>query len=114
MRRVKVAVPTKGSAGLNDVVSDVFGRAKMFTVVEVENREVVGAQVIENPASSYKHGSGPIVARTLANLGVNFVLAAEIGPGALELLNYHGIKVIMVEPGIRVAEAIRENMSKLE
>jgi len=40
------------------------------------------------------------MAKTLANINVNFVLAAEIGPGASELLNYHGIKVIMVKPGI--------------
>ncbi|MEM2501068.1 MAG: NifB/NifX family molybdenum-iron cluster-binding protein [Candidatus Bathyarchaeia archaeon] len=54
------------------------------------------------------------MAKTLANINVNFVLAAEIGPGASELLNYHGIKVIMVKPGIGVAEAIRGNMLKFE
>ncbi|MBS7641747.1 NifB/NifX family molybdenum-iron cluster-binding protein [Candidatus Bathyarchaeota archaeon] len=78
---------------------------------KVENREIVSVQVIENPPS-YRHGSESIVAKHLADFNVNFVLAAEIGPGTLELLNYHGIKIIIVEPGMRVAEAIRENMSK--
>lgn len=44
----KVAVPTRGYAGLNDVVLDVFGKANTFTIVEVENREIVGVHVIEN------------------------------------------------------------------
>lgn len=114
MGRVKIAIPTRGHAGLNDVISDVFSRASTFTIVEVENGEIVSVHVIDNPASRYKHGSGPIVVKTLADINVNFVLAVEIGPGVSELLNYHGIKVVMVEPNVKVSGAIRGNMSNFE
>jgi len=111
---VKVAVPTKDHAGLEDKVSEVFGKAKTFTIVEIENGKIVNVQIIDNPASSYTHGSGPIVAKTLADLKVDIVLAAGIGPGASELLDYHKIKKILVEPNIDVAEAIKKNLEKFE
>lgn len=114
MGRIKVAIPTKGHDGLNDIISEVFGKANTFTIVEIENKEIVNVYVIDNPALSYKHGLGPVIVKTLVNINVNFVLTAEIGPGASELLNNHNIKVIRVKPGIKVAEAIRENILKFE
>lgn len=32
---LKIAVPTKGNGGLEDTVSEVFGKANFFTIVEV-------------------------------------------------------------------------------
>jgi predicted Fe-Mo cluster-binding NifX family protein len=40
MVKLKIAVPTKAYAGLEDVVSEVFGKAKTFTIVEVENGQI--------------------------------------------------------------------------
>lgn len=114
MGRLKVAIPTKGYAGLNDVVSDVFGKAATFTIIEIENKDVVKVDVIDNPAASYRHGSGPIAVEILVDMNVDFVLVAEIGPGASELLKYHGVKVVKVKPGIKVIDTIRENILKLE
>jgi predicted Fe-Mo cluster-binding NifX family protein len=114
MGKLKIAIPTKAYAGLEDTVSEVFGKAKTFTIVDVENGQVRKVRVIDNPAASYDHGSGPVAAKTLADLRVNLVLATELGPGASDLLRYHGIKEISVELGTRVADAIRENFGKAE
>jgi len=114
MVKVKVAVPTKGYAGLEDKVSEVFGKAKTFTIVEIEDGKIVSVHVIDNSASSYAHGSGPIVVKTLADLKVDAVLATGIGPGASELLDYHQIKKVLVEPNMSVAEAIKRNLAKFE
>lgn len=111
---MRVAVPTKAHAGLEDRVSEVFGKAKTFTIVEIENYKIVSVQVIDNPAASYAHGSGPIVAKMLADLKVKVALAASIGPGASELLDYHHIKKVLVEPNIKVAEAIKKNLMKFK
>jgi predicted Fe-Mo cluster-binding NifX family protein len=57
MGKLKIAVPTKAYEGLEDAVSEVFGRAKTFTIVEVENGQIINVQVIDNPAASYDYGS---------------------------------------------------------
>lgn len=104
----KVAVPTKGRGGLEDAVSEVFGRAKTFTLVDIENGVVKNVKVLENPAVSYQHGAGPIVVKILIDSGVNVVLSGELGPGASALLEQHNVKMIEVKPSVSVSESIRE------
>lgn len=105
MRRA--AIPTKGKGGLEDVVSEVFGRANTFTVVDMEDGVIKNVKVLKNPAVSYQHGAGPIVVKMLIDSGVNMVLSGELGPGASALLEQHNITMIAVKPGITVSEAIR-------
>jgi predicted Fe-Mo cluster-binding NifX family protein len=114
MKKLTVAVPTERYDGLEDVVSEVFGKAKTFTIVDVKDNKVENVIVFENPASSYEHGSGPIAVKKLADLEVNLVLAAELGPGASELLKHHKIKMISVRPHTRVSDSIKEALSKLK
>jgi predicted Fe-Mo cluster-binding NifX family protein len=109
MGKLKIAIPTKAYASLEDTVSEVFGKAKTFTIANIENGQAKNVRVIDNPAASYDYGAGPVAAKTLADLRVNIVLAAELGPGASGLLKHHGIKAISVKPGTRVADALKEN-----
>ena len=113
MGKLKIAVPTKAYAGLEDTVSEVFGKAKTFTIVEVENGQIKNVHVIDNPAASYDYGSGPVAVKTLADLNVDFVFAAELGPGASGLLEHHHIKKVSVKPHAKVADVIKENLTKL-
>jgi len=64
-------------------------------------------QVIDNSATSYEYGSGPIAVKMLADLKVNYVLAVELGPGVSKLLEDHGIKRILVKPNMKIADTIR-------
>lgn len=105
---MRIAVPTKSHDGLGDVVSEVFGKAKTFTIVDAEDGEVKNVQVVDNPASSYEYGSGPVAVKTLADLKVNLVLTAELGPGALGLLKHHNIREASVKPNTKVADSIKE------
>jgi predicted Fe-Mo cluster-binding NifX family protein len=105
---IKIAVPTKAYAGLEDVVSEVFGKTKTFTIVEVENDQIKNVNVIDNPAASYDYGSGPVAAKTLADLKVDFVLASEFGPGVSGLLEHHHIRKVIIKPNIKVLDAIKE------
>lgn len=113
MGKLKIAVPTKAYAGLDDSVSEVFGKAKTFTIVEVEDRHVKNVWVIDNPAASYDYGSGPVAVKTLADIKVDCVLAAELGPGASGLLEHHHIRKVSVKPSTKVADAIKENLAEL-
>jgi len=114
MEKLKIAVPTKAYAGLEDTVSEVFGKAKTFTIVDVENGRVKNVRVIDNPAASYDYGSGPVAVKTLADFKVNFVMAAELGPGASGLLEHYDIRKVSVKPNIKVADAIKENFGRVE
>jgi predicted Fe-Mo cluster-binding NifX family protein len=112
-RILKIAIPTKRQGGLEDAVSDVFGRANTFTILEVEKGAIKSVKVLENPAASYANGAGPIVVKMLIDSEVNMVIAAEFGPGASELLEHHKITTTLVEANIAVAKAIKEALSNL-
>jgi predicted Fe-Mo cluster-binding NifX family protein len=114
MVRLKIAVPTKAYAGLEDVISDVFGKTKTFTIVEVENGQIRNVRVIDNPATSYEYGSGPVVVKMLADLKINYVLATELGPGVSGLLEHHHIRKVLVKPNTKVSDAVKEVLIKLE
>jgi predicted Fe-Mo cluster-binding NifX family protein len=106
MQPIKLAVPTEGTKGLHDVVSQVFGRAKTFTIVTVSEGSIDDVHVVENPAATYKQGAGPIVVKTMVEMEVNMIAAKEVGPGASVLLEHHRIQTHIVDAGISVTDAI--------
>ncbi len=114
MKKFRIAVPTKGREGLKDVVSEVFGRANAFTIIDAEEGKIKGVKILENPAISYKYGAGPIVVKMLIDTGVNMVLATELGPGASALLEQHDVATIAVKPGTSVKESVRKALKKVE
>ena len=113
MKEIKLAIPTNGKKGMKDTVSEVLGRAKTFTIIEIKESSVDNVKVLENPALSYKHGAGPIVVKMLIDKGVNMIAAREFGPGAYALLDQHNVKMLEVNSGITVTEAIKELMQNL-
>ena len=114
MKKSRIAVATKGHEGLEDVVSEVFGRANAFTIIDAEEGEIKGVKILENPAISYKYGAGPIVVKMLIDAGVNMVLATELGPGASALLEQHDVATIAVKPGTSVKKSVRKALKKVE
>lgn len=107
MGRIKIAVATKGSGGLEGEVSDVYGKAKTFTVIELEDDKIRNVEVRENPGAPYEHGSGPLAGKFLSETGAKAVICGEFGPGALSLLETIKIHPIKVEAGTKVSRAIR-------
>jgi predicted Fe-Mo cluster-binding NifX family protein len=114
MRKLRIAVATKGRKGLGDVVSEVFGRAQVFTIIDAEEGKIEGVEVVDNPAVSYMHGAGPIVVKMLIDSGVNMVLASEFGPGASTLLDQHHVARVAIKPGKNVKESIRKALKEFE
>lgn len=105
---VKIAIATKGFGGLNAQLASEYGWADTFTIVDVENQNVRNVEVIANPALNYDYGKGPIVSYTLINKGVTAIVAAGIGPGALEILKKHGVKVFILESKLLASDALNE------
>ncbi len=112
MNKIIIAVATEGHKALNDTVAHVFGKAKTFTIINVENNEIKNVKTIDNPAAAYEYGSGPIASKTLAELKVNTLITAQLGPGAAKLLEHHNITTIIVDPEITVAEAVNKALTK--
>ncbi len=114
LRKMRIAVSTKKHAGLEDTVSDVFGKAKTFTIIDVEDDEVKEVQVIDNPAASYQYGAGPVAVKTLADLKVDLVMAGELGPGASNLLKHYEIDKFPVKPNAKVADSLKKALPELK
>ncbi len=103
---MKIAVSTT-EGGLDDRVSDVFGRAVSFTIVDVEDGDIKSVEVVRNDFAVRGGGAGIAVSQFLADKGVEVVLTGNVGPNALSVLNSAGIKVYRAG-GMKVKEAIEK------
>jgi len=103
---MRIAVSTT-SGGLDDKVSEVFGRAVSFTIVDVENGEIKSVEVVRNDFAVRGGGAGIAVSQFLADKGVNVVITGNVGPNALSVLSSAGIKVYRAG-GLKVSEAIEK------
>jgi len=107
MGKLRIAVSTEGEKGLEDVVSEIFGRTNTITIVDVINGEVKNVQVLKNPAASFRFGAGPILVKTLLDMNVNVVVSGEFGPSASGLIEDHKMLKVIVKPGTPVKEVIK-------
>lgn len=108
LTKFRIAVATNGRNGLKDTISNVFGRAKTFTVIDTENKKIENVKIVKNSAVSCNHGAGPIVVKMLKDNNVKIILSNELGIGAAELLKQFNITHKKVEPGTNVEEAIKD------
>ena len=83
---IKVALPSE-----QNMVAGHFGHCEYFTVFTIdEKKEIVAEKTIPSPAGC---GCKSNIAHTLSQTGVEFMLAGNMGAGAVNVLNRHGIKV---------------------
>ncbi len=86
---MRVCIPTAGWRGLDEHVSEHFGRAPTFTIVDLETGKV---EVIPN-TGKHGGGGGRTPAQTLVGLGIDALICSGIGPRAISFLESLGIKV---------------------
>jgi predicted Fe-Mo cluster-binding NifX family protein len=83
---MKIAVPTRG-----DIVDDHFGHCEMYSVFNIdENKKIISSAILPSPQGC---GCKSNIASVLKELGVSVMLAGNMGGGALNVLNNHGIEV---------------------
>jgi predicted Fe-Mo cluster-binding NifX family protein len=112
---LKIAVTTKNFKGLEDEVSEDFARSPTITIVEVDLKRrsyrLVG--ILENDASRFGHGAGPVFVYILMKNNVDAVVGpSEVGMGVKELLDELKIRLIKSEAGIKVKEVIEDIISE--
>ena len=84
---MKIALPT-----VENQIDSHFGHCAYYTVFTVnDNKEIVGEETVASPQGC---GCKSNIAQTLSAMGVNLMLAGNIGGGAINVLNNSGIEVI--------------------
>jgi predicted Fe-Mo cluster-binding NifX family protein len=84
---MKIALPSNGKN-----VDAHFGHCEYFTVFTTnEKNEIVKEEKVESPAGC---GCKSNIVHTLSQMGVGIMLAGNMGQGAVNVLNSHGIKVL--------------------
>ena len=112
MKTNRVALATSGDRGLEDEISDVFGRSEKITIVDLAENEVANVRTMDNPSVSYRFGAGPILVKALVDIGVRIAVGAEFGPGTAELMKDHKITMVLAKPGTNVRDAIKSAMAE--
>lgn len=83
---MKVAIPTRGSE-----VDSHFGHCELYTIFTLnEDNQVSNKETLPSPAGC---GCKSDIAAVLQQKGVSVMLAGNMGLGAFNVLNYHGIQV---------------------
>ncbi len=111
--RMRVAVASEGLSGLNDTVSQVFGRSPTFTIIDIENSKVRKVRAERNISADATHGAGPLSCTRLIKLGVDAVVAASFGPTVLSILKEAEMQTLTVSAGIRVEDAVQRLLESI-
>jgi len=98
---VRVCVPTMGNNGLDERVSEHFGRALTFTIVDLSTNDV---KVVPN-TSEHLGGVGK-PPEIIASVGADVMLCSGLGPRAVQMFELQGVEVFVGARGT-VRDAIR-------
>jgi predicted Fe-Mo cluster-binding NifX family protein len=83
---MKIALPTRGN-----VVDDHFGHCEVYTIFTIAaNNQIEKAELLPSPQGC---GCKSNIASVLQEKGVTIMLAGNMGGGALNVLQSHGIDV---------------------
>jgi len=83
---MKIAIPTRGN-----IVDDHFGHCEAYTVFNIdENKKIISTEMLPSPQGC---GCKSNIASILQHKGVSIMLAGNMGNGALNVLQSHGIEV---------------------
>lgn len=105
---MRLAVASQSLLGLDDTVSNVFGRSPAFTIIDIEDGVVRKVEAKENESTYAYHGAGPLTCMRLSKLGVDVVIAATFGPTVSDILKEAEIETFTVMPGTKVKNAIEQ------
>lgn len=84
---MKIALPSN-----ENQVDAHFGHCEYFTIFTInDNNEIVEEVKVASPAGC---GCKSNIVHTLSQMGVGLMLAGNMGDGAVNVLNSHGIKVL--------------------
>ncbi len=91
---MKIALSSAGQH-LDDEIAEVFGRCPYFIMAEIAKGKIGKTEVIKNAGKDQASGAGMAAAKLVAEKGVSVVIAKNVGPRALDILQQFNIDVFM-------------------
>lgn len=113
MGKIKICIGTCGKKGMGDEVSDTFAKANTLTLASIDGNRA-HLDVLDNPAKNMSSGRGRTIVPFIKSHGVKVVVASEFGLGAIALLEKAKIRMVVVPPGTKVDDIIRDGLYKLK
>ena len=89
---MRVCVPSFLPGGLDAPVSEHFGHCDVFTIIDVEDDEIVKAWPLSNDDEGQEHTCA-VPIQKVASEGVEHMIVGGIGQGALVGFSQENIKV---------------------
>jgi len=84
---MKIALPSR-----QNLIDDHFGHCEHYTIFTIDNnKEIVSQEKLAAPAGC---GCKSNIAQTLSEMGVEIMLAGNMGEGAVNVLRSAGIEVL--------------------
>ena len=99
-----IAIPSENPGGFEAGLGAHFGHCDLYTLVSVENGEIVNVQVIPNVP--HQHGGCMAPVQQLAQNGVKVLIAGGMGMRPLMGFNQVGIEVFHGGNAKNVGEAV--------
>ncbi|MCD4846820.1 MAG: NifB/NifX family molybdenum-iron cluster-binding protein [Candidatus Aegiribacteria sp.] len=87
---MRIVVSSDNDKALDSSVSHHFGRCPYFTVINIEDDEILNAEAVENPYFS-AHSPGQ-VPDFVSSLGADVMIAGGMGGRAISIFSNYGIK----------------------
>jgi predicted Fe-Mo cluster-binding NifX family protein len=100
--KMKVCIPTMGNSGIKEAVSQHFGRAPTFTLVDLDTKDV---QILPN-RSNHMGGNG-LPTDMLKDQGVQIMIVGGLGPKAIQAFAEQCVEVFVGAAGT-VNDAIED------
>ncbi|MCX8196100.1 MAG: NifB/NifX family molybdenum-iron cluster-binding protein [Acidilobaceae archaeon] len=89
-------------------LSPLFGRSKLFALVEIGEQGYRLLEVVENPFALSPEGSrAQGLAELMRSKGVEAIISTHVGPGGFYLFKQMGIKIYYVEGRMSLEEVVR-------
>ena len=108
VKMVRIAFAIEEDRGLESPIAYHFGRCRYYMFVDVEDSEIKGVRVMENPFFG-SHISGA-VPQFIADQGARVVIAGGMGPRAMNMLRSLGVEPITGATG-RVKDVLRDYLA---
>lgn len=90
---VIIAVPSNRDGGLNEKMSARFGRCSSFTLISVDDGEIIAVKTVPNPGARGMGSAGIHAAQIIGDNDANILIAGLLGPNAAETLEPLNIKI---------------------
>ena len=97
---MKIAAATT-HGGLDDMISPVFGRCPTFTLVEIEDGQIVSHEVVQNPHAGAMGGAGIQAAQLIISKGAQAILAGAFGPNASNVFSQGGVQTVPAQGSVK-------------